>query len=71
MTKLFLLFFALSLIISADDSIVSSPYWHCDTCADTTIEKVLSKPRCVEVYYRVERFRMPATHWVKVFKIQK
>jgi hypothetical protein len=63
-----ILFFSVCAI--ADDSIVSSPYWHCDTCADTTIEKVVSKQHSVEVYYKVERFRVPATHWVKVFKLK-
>lgn len=69
--KLFLSLLFLSFSLFADDSIVASPYWHCDTCADTTIERVISTPHSVEVYYRIERFRLPAMHWVKVFKIQK
>ena len=58
------------IIVCADDSIVSTPYWNCDTCSDTLIEKVLmkEKPFCVEVYYKVSEFRKSVKHFFKIYK---
>lgn len=69
--KIFILLFC--LLVYGDDSIISSPYWNCNTCADTVITKVVQhkdykgKPY-VEVYYQINQFRKPTTFWVKVYK---
>jgi hypothetical protein len=57
-------------LTSADDSIVSTPYWKCDRCPDTLIEKVIvrKKPPSIEVYCKISEFRKPSKFFVKTYK---
>ena len=69
-----LLFIILSItLVYSDDSIQSSPYWNCNQCPDTSIQKVVQRKnyrgnKYIEVYYRIQNFRKPSTYWVKVYK---
>jgi len=62
------------LPITSDDSILSTPYWNCNTCPDTIINRVIQRKdgrtgkSYVEVYYQINQFRKPTTFWVKLYK---
>jgi hypothetical protein len=66
--KLLLFLLSFVCIPLANDSIVASQYWNCNRCNDTIIEKVVQRKKYVEVYYQVNKFRLPTEHFCKVYK---